>query len=324
LHPAGIDEPRLVALARQLSYSGVIVITPDIPELSQLAITPAITDAIERSASWLAAQPAFAPDDRVGMMGIGFGGGLSVVAAGRPGLRDHVAYVLSLGGHGDLPRALKYLCTGVEPPPPDSTSPLRGIRLTPSAAGQTAQTERDAAEGAEAPPHVYGTAVILLGVAERVVPRAQVGPLKDAVNRFLRASALDRADRPKAEREFTALRALAGTLPEPSATLLRYVNDRDVVHLGVRLLPQVGFYGNAPALSASRSPKPSAPVFLLHDTEDAVIPAAESLHLAAELRGATRVRVLLSGLISRADADRPAHVVDVLELASFWGDILSR
>jgi dienelactone hydrolase len=92
----------------------------------------------------------------------------------------------------------------------------------------------------------------------------------------------------------------------------------------VRLLPQVGFYGNAPALSASRSPKPSAPVFLLHDTEDAVIPAAESLHLAAELRGATRVRVLLSGLISRADADRPAHVGDVLELASFWGDILSR
>ena len=41
LHPAGIDEPRLVALARQLSASGVAVVTPDIPDLSQFAITPA-------------------------------------------------------------------------------------------------------------------------------------------------------------------------------------------------------------------------------------------------------------------------------------------
>ncbi len=325
LHPAGIDEPRLVALARQLSGSGVTVVTPDIPELSQFTITPAITDAIERAASWLAAQPAFAPDGRVGMMGISFSGGLSVVAAGRPGLRDHVAYIFSLGGHDDLPRVLKYLCTGVEPPPPDSRSPLRGVRLTPDTIGQTAQLERDAAEVVEPPPpHDYGAAVVLLGVAERVVPRAQVGPLKDALKRVLRASALDRADKPQAERERAAVRALARTLPEPSATLLRYVSDRDVVHLGARLLPHVGFYGDAPALSASRSPKPSAPVFLLHGTEDNVIPAAEPMHLAADLRGATPVRMLLSRLISHADADRPTHVGDVLELASFWGDLLSR
>jgi pimeloyl-ACP methyl ester carboxylesterase len=258
------------------------------------------------------------------MMGISFSGGLSVVAAGRPGLRDHVAYVVSLGGHDDLPRVLKYLCTGVEPPPPDSTSPLHGVRLTRDTTGQTAM-ERNAAEVAEAPPpHDYGAAVILLGVAERVVPRAQVGPLKDAVKRVLRVSALDRADTPQAEREFTALRALAATLPEPSATLLKYLNDRDVVHLGARLVPYVGFYTNAPALSASRSPKPTAPVFLLHGAEDNVIPAAESMYLAAELRGATPVRLLLSGLMSRADEDRPLHVGDVLELASFWGDLLSR
>jgi fermentation-respiration switch protein FrsA (DUF1100 family) len=96
------------------------------------------------------------------------------------------------------------------------------------------------------------------------------------------------------------------------------------VHLGARLLPHVGFYGDAPALSASRSPKPSAPVFLLHGTKDNVIPAAEARHLAARLVGATPVRLLLSGLISRAEANRPQHVGDVLELASFWGDLLSR
>ena len=38
LHPSGIDEPRLVRLARQLSASGVTIVTPDIPELSRFEI----------------------------------------------------------------------------------------------------------------------------------------------------------------------------------------------------------------------------------------------------------------------------------------------
>ena len=327
LHPSGIDEPRLVGLARQLSASGIAVVTPDIPDLSRFAITPAITDAIEQSASWLASQPAFAPDGRIGLMGISFSGGLSIVAAGRPGLRGRVAYVLSFGGHADLPRVLKYLCTGIEPPPPGSESPLGEVRLKPDTRGGATTggaAAGDVASGWVPPPHDYGVAVILLGVAERVVPPAQAGPLRSAVRRFLQASVWDRDEKEKAAQEFAALRALAKTLPEPSATLLGYVNDRDVAHLGARLVPYVGFYGNAPALSATRSPKPSAPVFLLHGTEDNVIPAAESAHLAAALRGATSVRVLLSGLISHAEADRPARWGDVLELASFWGDLLGR
>src|SRR5204863_9689283 len=113
LHSSGIDEPRLVGLATQLSATGLRVVTPDIPDLSRFAITPAITDAIEQTAGWLAGQSEFAPDARVGMMGISFSGGLSVVAAGRPSLQGHVAYVFSFGGHADLPRVLKYLCTGL-------------------------------------------------------------------------------------------------------------------------------------------------------------------------------------------------------------------
>ncbi len=70
LHSSGIDEPRLVRLARQLSESGVTVVTPDIPELSRFEITPAITDAIERAGTWLALESALAPDHTVGLMGI--------------------------------------------------------------------------------------------------------------------------------------------------------------------------------------------------------------------------------------------------------------
>ncbi len=307
LHPAGIDEPRLVALAHQLTASAFTVVTPDIPDLSRFAITPAITDAIEQAAGWLAGDAALAPDRQIGLMGISFSGGLSVVAAGRPSLAGHVAFVFSFGGHDDLPRVLRYLCTGTEP------APRREIRLSP-----------DAADTVVPRPHDYGVAVILLGVADRVVPPAQVEPLRAAVRRFLWASHLDRVDRPQAEREFAALRDLAEHLPQPSATLLRYVNDRDVAHLGARLLPWIGFYGGAPALSPSQSPKPSVPVFLLHGTDDNVIPAIESEYLANRLRGHAPVRLLLSGLISHAEADRPVHLGDVLKLAEFWGDLLSR
>jgi dienelactone hydrolase len=321
LHPAGINEPRLVALARQLSASGVAVLTPDIPQLSNFEITPAITDQIESAAVWLAGNGS--PDRRVALIGISFSGGLSVVAAGRPSLRDRVAYVLSFGGHDDLPRVLRYLCTGLEPAPPDA----RGQRDARDSSKSTATADgrgRPDEPLAYRAPHDYGVAVILLGVADRMVPADQVAPLEAAVRRFLWASHLDRVDKPQADREFAALRTLARAMPEPSATLFGYVNDRDVAHLGSRLLPAIAFYGREAALSPSKSPKPAAPVFLLHGIDDNVIPAAESEYLADDLRGHAPTRLLLSGLISHAEVDQPVHAEDVMKLASFWGDLLSR
>ena len=312
LHPAGIDEPRLVALAREIAASGTAVVTPDIAELSRFEITPAITDAIEAAALWLSELSKADGDRRIALMGISFSGGLSVVAAGRRSLSDRVAYVLSFGGHDDLPRVLRYLCTGTEPLPPGQL----GLG-TSAARGGIRQTF-------VRPPHDYGVAVILLGVADQLVPPPQVDRLRDAVRRFLQASALVRLDKHRAEEEFGELRTLAATLPEPSATLLRYVNDRDVVHLGARLLPYVGRYGGAPSLSPSRSPKPTAPVFLLHGTDDNIIPTVEAEYLAGDVRGHAPVRLLLSDLISHASADRPAGVGEVMRLAGFWGDLLGR
>jgi dienelactone hydrolase len=309
LHASGIDEPRLVRLARQLAASHVTVVTPDIPQLSRFEITPDITDLIERSAVWLAKESGLAPDHKVGLMGISFSGGLSIVAAARPSLAGSVSTVFAFGGHDDLPRVLRYLCTGQEPFPPGR------LRLTGDSADQPFVR----------PPHDYGVAVILLGVARHVVPAAQVDPLRAAVRQYLWASALDGGvDKAAAGAAFAAVRVVGGTLPEPSRTLMRYVVDRDVVHLGARLLPYVSASSSDPALSVSRSPKPSVPVFLLHGTEDNVIPPVESEYLADDLRGHAPVRLLLSGLISHAEADRPVHVGDVMQLAGFWGDLLAR
>jgi dienelactone hydrolase len=307
LHASGIDEPRLVRLAQQIAASHIAVVTPDIPELSRFEIAPAITDAIEDAGAWLADQATLAPDRKAALMGISFSGGLSVIAAARPSLANRVAYVFSLGGHDDLPRVLRYLCTGRE------ASPIPDVQLG---------TARDS--DVVLPPHDYGVAVILLSLADRVVPPAQVARLREGVRQYLWASALDGGvDKARAPQEFEAVAKLARTLPEPSATLLRYVLARDVVHLGARLLPLIGSSASE-GLSLSKSPKPSVPVFLLHGLEDNVIPAVESEYLAADLRGHAPVRLLLSGLISHAEADRPMHVNDVLQLAGFWGDLLSR
>jgi len=306
LHPAGIDEPRLVSLARKLAEADVLVVTPEIPELSRFEVTPVLTDRIERAAVWLATESGLAPAGRIGLMGVSFSGGLAVVAAGRPSLRDHLLYVFSFGGHDDLRRVLDYFCAGPED---------EGLGTDGRGAG---------AGPPGRPPHDYGVAVVLLNVADRMVPADQAGPLREAVRRFLWASYLDVVNKPEAAREFASLRDLSRRLPEPAATLLGYVNDRDVAHLGPQLLPHIGAYADAPGLSPSRSPMPSAPVFLLHGRDDTVIPALESRHLAERLEGRVPLDLLMTDLISHAEADQPAHPDDVMRLARFWGRLLDQ
>ena len=311
LHPAGIDEPRLVGLARHLSGSGLTIVTPDISELSHFELDPTITDAIQEAGTWLSAEAALAPDHQVGLMGIGVSGGLSIVAAGRPAMAGRVAFVLSFGGHDDLPRVLRYLCTGVEPRPSNQ------VRLK-------ADTTADDPTAFVRPPDAYGLTGLLLGLANRLVPSGQVEPLRDAVRGFLSAPPQDPADAPQADPELESLRSAAKRMPEPSATWLRYVYARDVAHLGARLLPYVNAYAGDPSLSPSRSPKPTVPVFLLHRADDNLVPAVESEYLAEALHGHAPVRLLISGPATPAEVDRGMHTGELLKLAGFWGDLLSR
>jgi dienelactone hydrolase len=103
VHPDGIAEPRLIALARDLAGTGVNVVTPEIRDLMEYRLTAHVTDAIEDTALWTATRDDLAGRAGVGMIGVSFSGGLSVVAAGR------------------------YLCTGVEPTPADGP----GVRQPP-------------------------------------------------------------------------------------------------------------------------------------------------------------------------------------------------
>jgi len=292
VHADGIDEPRLVKLARDLSAGGLTVLTPELPDLLRYQISPREPDMLEDAVLWASARPELAPDGRVGLMGISFSGGLSLVAAGRPSLAGKVAFAFSLGGHGDLSRVLAFLCTGIEP------------------------------GGQHRRPHDYGVAIILLNVAGRVVPPEQVEPLRAGILTFLRASHLASRDMRKAEETFAEARRMQSDMPEPAATFMKYVNERDVAALGPLLLPHAKQFASDPALSPEHSPASPAPVYLLHGTEDSVIPSIESVLLSRWLEPRTEVRLLLSPLISHAELDGLKDLDDVGRLVAFWARLL--
>ena len=293
VHAAGIDEPRLIGFARDIAATGHPVLTIELPDLKRYEITTRTTDMIEDAAAWMLRGDFHDADGKIGMLGISFGGGLSVVAAGRPAIRDRVAFVMAFGGHADLPRTLRFLCTGVQP------------------------------DGTKRAPHDYGLAIVLLGTADHVVPAPQVAPLRAAILSYLEASRLDMVDKTAAAREFERAKTLATSLEEPARTYMGYVNARDVVRLGPVLLPFMNELGGDPALSPARSPFPAAPVFLLHGTDDNVVPAIESTLLASDLVKSDRaVHVLLTPLITHAEVDRSSTASAAWQLIDFWARLL--
>jgi hypothetical protein len=248
VHRDGIDEARLVGLAQDLVATGFAVVTVAAPDLQRFRITPSVTDVIEDAIDWASGQRELAPDGRVGVLGVSFSGGLSIVAGGRDRIRDRLAFILSFGGHGDLARVMHYLASG------EVVGDLD--------AAQRSDVVRGAEHVQVHPPHDYGVAVVLLTLAGDVVPPQQVEPLIHGIEGFLLASSLDMVDKPRALQEFARMRAYADTLPEPAATLMRFVNDRAVKDLGARLLPIVDGMASHPP--CPRSPRSGHPPRLPH------------------------------------------------------------
>ena len=294
IHRGGVDEPRLSAFSRRFSSAGVIVVSVPLPDLREFRVTTRTTDQIEDAVLWASREPGVGRGGRIGLGGVSFAGGLALVAAGRPSLQDRLSMVVSFGGHGDLARVLRFLCTGVLP------------------------------DGTRKQPHDYGVVLVLLEVAPALVPADQVDGLRRGVLTFLEASLHDQTDKPRAQALFADARAQAEKLPEPSQTLLEWVNDRNVAELGPAVLPHVDRLASEASLSPERSPATTAPAFLLHGAEDNVIPSAETPLTAEYLRrsGNVRVKSLLTPLVSHADLNTNAPLADAWQLVKFWKEMM--
>jgi dienelactone hydrolase len=293
VHAEGIDEPRLTRFARDIAAGGFTVLTAELPDLLRYEITLRLPDQIEDLAVWLATRRTLAPDGRVGLVGISFSGGLSLVAAGRSSLAGRVAFVLSFGGHGDLARTMRYLCTGRQ------------------------------ADGTSRPPHDYGVVIILLNYAPFIVAAEQVEPLRAGIRTFLEASHVDMVDKTAARVIFDRAIAMEADLPEPARGLLHAVNTRDVARLGPLLERHLEAIPLPDDVSPERAAATRAPVFLLHGADDNVIPAIESALLAARLRReGTPVHLLVTPLVTHAEVDRANTRRHIIDLVRFWMQLL--
>jgi dienelactone hydrolase len=295
IHAGGVDEPRLDAFSRRLAGTGLTVLSVPLPDLRAFRITRRSTDMIEDAIMWMASDPTRAPSGRVGVVGVSFSGGLALVAAGRPRLAGHIAAVVAIGSHADLPRTMRYLCTGRLP------------------------------DGTLRPPNDYGAAVILVSAVDKLVPDNEVDPLRQTVVDYLVAASVASTDPATAERLFAEVRERSARLAEPARTLMRQVNARDLASLGPRLLPYIDELGADPALSPDRSPVTTAPVFLLHGADDNVIPSTETPLLADYLRthGNVEVTWLLTPMVTHAALQTHARLADQWALLQFWRQVLA-
>lgn len=290
VHAGGVDEPRLAALTQRLAADGFSVVSLPLPDLRAFRIIARATDQLEDAVVAIARERVWTPTGRVTIIGVSFGGGLSLVAAGRPSLAGKLDRVVSFGGHGLLPRVIDYLCTSRLP------------------------------DGTLQPAHDYGVAVLIIAAIPKLVPAEQVAPLDAAVRAFLEASMAEGRHGSETAALFDEARRLAGALPEPARGIMADVNARAATRLGPLLLPHAEWVGGDPALSPERSPAPQVPVFLIHGAVDPVIPQSELARLAAYLRahGTPEVETLLTPAVSHADAQASVAARDVWNLVRMW------
>src|SRR5262249_2591361 len=112
VHWKGIDEPRLQRFARTIAASGVAVLTPEIRELCDYRIDPASVATIGEAARAFSAELGGA---KVGVMGLSFAGGLSLVAASDTRYAGAFSFVVAVGAHDDLGRVLRFFVTNEAP-----------------------------------------------------------------------------------------------------------------------------------------------------------------------------------------------------------------
>ena len=117
MHELGIDEPRLVGLARSLAASGFFAMTPLVPGIADYRVQAESADLIGAAAQSFAQQLSV---PRVGIFAISFSGGLALLAASDPQYSPAIAWVASVGGYYDLAHVLRFFASG-EAVRPDGT-----------------------------------------------------------------------------------------------------------------------------------------------------------------------------------------------------------
>jgi dienelactone hydrolase len=263
--PEGKDDPRIVWLAGVVARIGFVVLVPDLPGLRSLQAHEADVEGMVGSFRFLAAQTAWVRPDRVGLMGISYGAGPTVIAAADPGIAEHVHFVLSLGGYFDLVDVIGFVTTG--------HYTWRGHQghIPPS-------------------PHARGR--FLLANLDLVRDRRDQEILVRVAHGLLNGGSP-----PLSVRGLTPWGgALLSLLMNDDPGRVRAL----VEALDPRVRERITYLSPARIIDRLR-----AHLLIIHGIDDDYIPFTESLRLAAAAPDPSRVRLAITRLVTHVDVVRP-------------------
>lgn len=108
----GRFHPQLVRFAEALGASGAAVLVPEIPEWTDLHVSPAVIGpTLRASIDALRERPEVVPD-RFGAIGFSFGAPGLAIAASEPEIAEQISGIVLFGGYYCLDRTVRCLLTG--------------------------------------------------------------------------------------------------------------------------------------------------------------------------------------------------------------------
>ncbi len=281
VHHLGIDEPRLVAFARAMSASGIRILTPELLSLADYHVESGAIALIGYSARSLSESLG----QKVGVLGISFGGGLSLLAASDPRFEPYIRFVVSVGAHDDLERVSQFFITNQIARPDGTTLHMAA--------------------------HEYGPLVLIYSHVEDFFPAADVAPAHEAL-RLLLWEKVDES-RKVAEQLSPASRARMELLYTHHLEPLDGEMEQ-VIAAHRSEMAAVSPHGHLQSLQV--------PVLLLHGAADNVIPPSELLWLKRDVPSAYLKDALISPALSHVSMEGKPTLADNLRLVNFMAQML--
>lgn len=277
-----IDEPRLLRFARAVADTGIVVLAPEVRELADYHVDKKSIDTIGAATVHLA---GLTGHHRVGIMGMSFGGGLSLLTAADPRFRDGVGFVVAVGAHDDLGRILSFFATDTIVLPDGSSRAQKA--------------------------HGYGATVLVYNRVEDFFPKEDVPEARLALRAWLQEKRDDARKHgqnlsPEGKKKLEkVLDADASVLRPDLQDVLARHREED---LGVSP------HGHLAGLHA--------PVYLLHGEGDSVIPASETRWLAADVPPGLLRDAVVSPAIEHVEVHGEPTLAQKWELVHFMGQVI--
>ena len=257
------------------------MLTPELVSLTDYRVDAQSIDLIGYSARDFAQSL----HQKVGILGISFGGGLSLMAAADPRYGPYIRFVVSVGADDDLERVSQFFITNQIARPDGTTLHMAA--------------------------HEYGPLILIYSHLEDFFPPADVATAHEAL-RLLLWEKVDES-RKEAEKLSPASRAKMELLYnhhiEPLADDMKQVIAQYHPDMAA-----VSPHGHLQSLHV--------PVLLLHGAADNVVPPSELLWLERDVPPGYLVEALISPVLSHVSLEGKPTLADNLRLVQFMAKML--